>query len=214
MDNLKYYYFLLIISICTFSFINVKSYNAPLKGKSIYLDIGHGGVDSGTKYKDILEKDINLEIGYELMGELENVGAKVYMTRYDDYDLSNNGAYFRKRSDLANRAKIINDSNCDMFISIHLNATMSSKWSGAQVFYDNINASNAKIATVLEQALSSERKSMELKGQYMYERVKVPGVLIELGFLSNSLDRAKLLDQETRHQMILKIVKGIVKYYE
>ena len=82
MDNLKYYYFLLVVSICTFAFINVKSYDNPLKGRMIYIDVGHGGVDSGTKYKDLLEKDLNLEIGYELMGELENAGAKVYMTRY------------------------------------------------------------------------------------------------------------------------------------
>ncbi len=214
MDNLKYYYFLLVVSICTFAFINVKSYDNPLKGRMIYIDVGHGGVDSGTKYKDLLEKDLNLEIGYELMGELENAGAKVYMTRYGDYDLSTNNAYFRKRSDLANRAKIINDSNCDMFISLHLNATTSSKWSGVQVFYDDVNLANEKIATYLQASLGGERKQMELNGHYMYERVKVPGVLIELGFLSNANDRAKLQDATERIKMVRKIVKGIVKYYE
>ena len=44
MFNLKYYVFLLIISICTFTFMKVNSYNLPLKDKVIYLDPGHGGI--------------------------------------------------------------------------------------------------------------------------------------------------------------------------
>ena len=62
----KKYYFLLIIFICSLNFIKVSSYNMPLKDKVIYLDPGHGGVDSGAIYKDILEKNINLDFCYLL----------------------------------------------------------------------------------------------------------------------------------------------------
>jgi len=80
--------FLLIVMICTFSFLKVRGEEMPLVGKIIYLDAGHGGVDAGATYKDILEKDINLSIVKLLALKLESLGATVYLTRYGDYDLS------------------------------------------------------------------------------------------------------------------------------
>lgn len=214
MSKKRHYYFLLVIFICTFNFIRVNSYSMPLRGKVIYLDPGHGGVDSGAQYKDILEKDINLELCYLLMSALENKGAKVYMTRYDDYDLSNNGVSLRKRSDLYNRAKVINDSEADLYLSIHLNSTNSAKWHGIQIFYDDINEQNKLIAQKIQDEFDSKRDISEISTKYMYKRVTVPGVLVELGFLSNSGDRSKLLDDKKREEMINKIVEGVVKYYQ
>lgn len=212
MPNKKYY-LLLIIFICIFNFIKVNSYKMPLKGKIIYLNPGHGGVDGGATYKDILEKNINLDICYELMSELENKGATVYMTRYDDYDLSVNGAYFRKRSDLYNRVKIINDSNADMYLSIHLNSLESSKWNGVQIFYDDINDNNKVLAQTIKDSLRSKREISIIKNKYMYNKIKVPGVLVELGFLSNSNDREIILNQDKRKILISNIVYGIIDYY-
>ncbi len=136
------------------------------------------------------------------------------MTRYDDYDLSNAEAYFRKRSDLENRAKLINESQADLYLSIHLNSTTSSKWSGIQIFYDNINDENAIIADKLKKSMGLKRDVSELKNQYMYSRINIPGVLVELGFLSNSEDRKKLLDTNEREIMVEKIVNGVVNYYQ
>ena len=214
MRKLISYYFLLLISICTFSYIKVNSYSYSLKGKTIYLDPGHGRVDNGTSYKEILEDELNLEICYELKSKLENRGAIVYMTRYDDYDLSNNDVSFRKKSDLYNRAKIINDSNSDMYISIHLNYIDSSKWSGVQVFYDDINSNNEIIAKNIQDKYNNGRKSMKINNGYMYRLITIPGVLVELGFLSNSKDRAILLNDRKRSNMIDKLVDGIIEYYK
>ena len=47
------------------------------------------------------------------------MGATVYLTRYGDYDLSNIGVRYRKKSDLYNRAQVINNSDADMYISTH-----------------------------------------------------------------------------------------------
>ena len=212
MPNKKYY-FLLIIFICVFNFIKVNSYNMSLKGKIIYLDPGHGGVDGGATYKDIVEKDINLKICYELMSELENKGAIVYMTRYDDYDLSVVGAPFRKRSDLYNRVKIINNSGADMYISIHLNSLESSRWNGIQIFYDDINEQNKVIAQTIKDSFKSKREISIINNKYMYNKIKIPGVLVELGFLSNSIDREIILNQTKRKYLIQNIVRGVIEYY-
>lgn len=205
--------FLLVVSICTFSFMKVNSNSLPLLGKIVYLDAGHGGVDAGAVYKDIYEKDINLSIVKILAFKLENLGATVYLTRYGDYDLSNTGAYHRKRSDLYNRAKIINESDADIYISIHLNSTTSSTWSGAQVFYDDINENNIKLANKITESLGTKRESSKIKDMYFNRRVNKPGVLVEVGFLSNSGDRQKLLKESYQEELSNKIINGIISYF-
>ena len=78
--------FILLISICTFNFVEAGTNKLPLLGKVIYLDPGHGGLDPGAMYKNIKEKNINLQISKNLEKRLTKLGAIVYLTRYDDYD--------------------------------------------------------------------------------------------------------------------------------
>ncbi len=183
--------FILLITV----FYNVSAYmnEAPLIGKVIYIDPGHGGVDPGAYYKDIYEEDINLEISLKLKNKLESMGGVVYLTRDADYDLSNPKSSLRKRSDLSNRAKAINNSNADIYLSIHLNASNSITWKGAQAFYDDINENNKKIAEKFQKYfntyLNSKRSAKEIKTLYMYQRINVPGLLLELGFISNPNER-------------------------
>lgn len=210
----KYFLFVLILIISTFSFIKASGQEKPLLGKTIYLDPGHGGRDPGTNYKDIKESDVNLAICLILREKLELIGATVYLTREGDYDLSTINTNTHKRSDLYNRQKAINDSNADMYISIHLNATTSSKWQGAQVFFDDVNNENEKIAQILTESLETKREYQEIKNMYLNRNIKVPGVLIEAGFLSNYHDRNKLITYDYQEQLADKIVKGIVKYYQ
>lgn len=81
------------------------------------------------------------------------MGAIVYLTRDGDYDLSNPKSSLRKRTDLYNRAQAINNSNADIYLSIHLNASKSTSWQGAQAFYDDINEENKKIAETFQNTL-------------------------------------------------------------
>ena len=126
-----------IITLCTLTFVNAEE--QILKGKTIYIDPGHGGRDPGATYKELRESDINLQISKYLKEELENNGAKVYLTRIGDYDLSENNTRNHKKNDLTARARLINESNCDMYISIHLNSDPSPTWNGMQIFYTNKN---------------------------------------------------------------------------
>ena len=66
------------IAIISKVYANTKT---PLSGKVIYLDPGHGGIDSGTTYKKIYEKDLNLLLSKKLASSLESRGATVYLTR-------------------------------------------------------------------------------------------------------------------------------------
>ena len=215
-----YSIFLLIIFICSFSFVsaNTKKSNLELLGKVIYLDAGHGGVDPGTVYKNIYEKDINLEICEKLQTILEEEGAIVYMTRYGDYDLSNNNTSTRKKSDLNNRAKIINASGADIYISIHLNSISSSTWSGAQVFYDDVNSKNYDFAMLMQEQLKTDLKTTrevkEITTMLMNRKITIPGILIEAGFLSNPNDRYLLQQADYQYKIVESIKRGIIKYFD
>lgn len=213
MRNSFHILFLFLLMICTFSFFKVKGEENPLHGKIIYLDAGHGGVDSGASYKNILEKDINLSIVQILGSKLENLGATVYLTRYDDYDLSDINVYHRKQSDLYNRAKIINESDADLYISIHLNSTTSPTWSGAQVFYDDICKENERLADIMTKALGTKRETSEITTMYFNKNVKKPGILIEAGFLSNAHDRYLLRKESYQEELSDKIIKGLITYF-
>ena len=142
MKNKFLILFLFVFSLFTVGYVGAKTNDLSLLGKVIYLDPGHGGLDPGAIYKDIEEADINLKIAQKTSKLLEQYGAIVYLTRYGDYDLSVPNTINRKRSDLSRRGNIINRSNCDLYLSIHLNAESSNTWKGAQMFYDNINPNN------------------------------------------------------------------------
>ena len=209
--------FLFLFGLLGLNMVEAKINDVPLKGKVIYLDPGHGGVDPGAMYKSTKEKDINLEISNRLKDTLESNGAIVYLTRNGDYDLSVPNTINRKRSDLSRRSNIINRSECDMFLSIHLNAESSGTWSGAQVFYDDINEENEKIAKIMQDEfksnLGTRRKYKESTDLYLQKRITRPGVLVELGFLSNSNDRYLLKQQYYQNKLARVITQGVIKYF-
>lgn len=171
----------------------------PLINKLIYIDAGHGGIDPGAIYKDLRESDINLIFSKKVGKLLENKGATVYYIRDGDYDLSSTKIQ-RKRSDLSNRVSIINESNASLYLSFHVNSEQSSTWYGTQIFYSNILKQNKKIASIIRDKLYDKgiikRQISLINNTYMYDRIKVPGVLIEVGFISNYVDRNKMQSSE------------------
>ncbi|MBQ6282900.1 MAG: N-acetylmuramoyl-L-alanine amidase [Bacilli bacterium] len=216
MNKYKTKILLLFIFLLTiFNVVNASITPIPLLGKTIYLDAGHGGKDPGAYYKDIYEEDINLKIVLKLKNKLESMGATILLTRDDDYDLSDKNAYFRKRSDLGKRAKIINESNADIYLSIHLNSSIHSSWKGAQVFYDDINKKNKDIAEIFQKAfnknLNSTKKIKEMTNLYMYKRINIPGVLLELGFISNPNERYLLNTDKYQDLIVDTLSKSLLE---
>ena len=191
----------------------------PLLGKVIYLDAGHGGRDPGSMYGTIKEAPINLEITKKLQKELETSGAIVYMIREGDYDLSNPETYNRKNDDLQNRVNLIDQDFVNMYLSIHLNADTSNTWHGAQVFYDDVNKNNKKLAKIMQESfknnLNSKRKIKEISTYYMYRRIKkVPGVLLEVGFLTNANERYLLKTDNYQYKICKAIKEGVIEYFQ
>ena len=216
---MKYYKTLMLVvfflSIFCLSKINASVRNYSLVGRCIYVDPGHGGRDSGALSDTFMEKDMNLILSNKLASELFSRGAMVFLTRDGDYDLSLS-TFGKKRDDLYRRVRLINNSGCDMYISIHMNASPSGRWHGIQVFYSSILDDNKDIALAITDSLKSNMKNVRdykrENGYYMYSKLRVPGVLIEAGFVSNVNDNYKIRQEEYQDVFVKNVVNGVEKY--
>lgn len=185
--------FLFLLLFCSF---NVAVATKKQSQNIVILDPGHGGVDPGTVIDDIKEKDINLKIALKVKEKLEQKNITVLLTRDGDYDLASPEVNRRKKSDFDHRIRRINESGANYYISIHLNYLEDKSYFGPQVFYNKENKDLAiQMQNDLNKALNVNREAKKISNTiYMYSKLKVPGVLIECGFLSNDAERAKLLD--------------------
>ena len=198
----------------------------PITNKTIVLDAGHGGIDSGTSSDDktIFEKDINLAITLKLKELIESSGGLVILTRDDDsslYEESGNKTTRQKYNEnLKNRKKIADESNADMFISIHLNYFTQSKYYGAQTFYPESNKDGKALASCIQDEFKrvvDNRNNRVIKPRndlYLLKDCKIPSALIECGFLSNEKEAKLLNDEEYQEKIAWAIYSGIQKYFD
>ena len=159
--NRVYYKILLLLIFFIFIFLisnefEVRAKKMPklLENIIITIDPGHGGRDPGTRYGNLLEKDLNLKISKTLKDQLEEDGAKVYLLRDDDVDFSEESDYLKKRSDLKRRINYIESKKSDIYLSVHLNWYSDYYYGGSEVLYSNINPLNYRLALNLTEALS------------------------------------------------------------
>lgn len=198
-----------------------ESWNLPLTGKIILLDPGHGGADGGAGDDEVLEKDVALAVSLKVRDLLQQQGALVLMTREDDRDLAPEGTrgYSRRKvEDLKQRLDMINNSGAEFFVSIHLNSIPSPRWSGAQTFYSTREDGNGRSAKFIQDELrrnleNTTRRAKELNNVYILKHAKIPGSLVEIGFLSNPAEKANLKKEEYQNKVAASIYTGILRYF-
>ncbi|MBR5923435.1 MAG: N-acetylmuramoyl-L-alanine amidase, partial [Clostridia bacterium] len=185
---------------------------------------GHGGFDGGAGAADgTLEKDVNLEIASKIRDCLVFSGFEVIMTRTDDTGTEENSEASisaRKKSDLKNRLELMETGGDSIYVSIHLNKFTTSAASGTQVFYTP-NFSEARMLgeciqkTVVTRLQPENHRAVKrgTDSTYLLKNAKIPAVIVECGFLSNSLDLKNLKDSEYQRKMAFCIALGIIKYY-
>jgi N-acetylmuramoyl-L-alanine amidase len=185
--------------------------------RHIVIDPGHGGMDGGTSVGDVLESDLTLEISFKLKEVLEKKGYKVTLTR-ENKDALCEGKFI-KRVDMNKRVDIVNKSNADLALSIHLNNYSDSKYRGAQVFYcDNVEE-NEKLALTIQNALNdnlknTNRKIVKRDNIYLLNRVVIPTCIIECGFMSNYNEFLLLKSVEYQYKLAEVITRGVKQYLE
>ncbi len=197
------------------------SWSFPLSGATIVIDPGHGGPDGGAVGKDgTEEKDIALDVSFHVREYLQQGGATVHMTRETDTDLAaehTKGLSNRKSEDIRNRLALIEEKDPDLFLTIHLNAIPSPKWSGAQTFYYPKLDESKHLAKMIQDEVirnleNTTREALPIQGVYLLKHAEVPSAIVEIGFLSNEQERELLKDAEYQRQMAASIYQGILRY--
>lgn len=168
------------------------------------------------------EAETNLKIAIKLQNLLEQSGATVILTRSDEnaiYDLDSKTLKQKKISDIHNRVKIGNESQADIFISIHLNKIPQEQYWGWQCFYKEGNEKSINLAKSIQQNLNesiqkeNKRVAMKLDTVYIMKHVEIPISIVECGFLSNQEEEKLLLQDEYQNRLAWGIYNGIVDYF-
>ncbi len=213
----------LFIILCLFTyliFIAVKNYETinvtttdNKKVKTVIIDAGHGGVDAGKVAGGIKEKDINLEIALILDKELKKLGYNTILTRDSDEMPKN------KQDEMWKRQVIANGSEGDVFVSIHQNSSNQSGAKGFQIYYFAKSEKSKNLANYIYNSVkkdvnqTTKFEPIENKDFYVLRRTKMPAVLVECGFLSNSGERWLLTTKEYKQKMAIGIANGIDNYF-
>ncbi|OOV29358.1 hypothetical protein BXU11_05485 [Flavobacterium sp. LM5] len=165
----------------------------PSKTIHVVIDAGHGGHDFGAKNDAAIEKEIVAQIANKIKEQNTNQAIVLHFTRNEDEFV-----------ELHSRAALINSIQPDLFISLHVNANATSQKSGLEFFINEQNPATAQqskeIATQLNARLTEQTA---LKGNtiiknapfMVLKKATVPGVLIELGYLTNETDKRTLTDK-------------------
>ena len=210
----KFVFIYFIFFILLFSYANIKV-EAEEDKDIVYLDPGHGGMDGGCNFEGLVEKDINLKIALKVKNILEEKGYVVKMTRTADVHLC--ADKFSKKEDLQTRINLINNSNADLFISIHTNSFVNSKYYGAQVFYNNKIENNTFIAKRIQSYLAENTKTTRiaksLNNVMVLREISKPGCLIECGFISNPDEYVLFQNDNYLFKLAKSIVYGIDDYF-
>ena len=182
------------LTVCIFAFFSFLE--TP---KTIVIDAGHGGSDSGATVQEIAEKNITMAVAQQIKALNTNRDVHVVLVREDDSFPS-----------LEQRVKFINSQHPDLVISLHVDSNNKrTDRSGTRIFHQSSEAS-VEAAKKLAEKLSSNSVS-EQKFKVLRESV-APALLVELGFLSNENDRKYLSSTSGQKEIARKILEFIDEY--
>lgn len=144
------------------------------------------------------------------------------LTRSDNngiYEIDKDSIRSKKISDMKNRVYIGNNSKADIYVSIHMNYYIDSKYCGWQTFYQQKSENSKRLATLIQQSLNENigqntRNPMAIKGAYIMDKVEIPSVIVECGFLSNEGEEEKLKTDEYQAKLAWGIYVALQKYFD
>lgn len=179
---------------------------------TVIVDAGHGGSDPGATYPvgvpnpAYKEKDITLDIALKIQKNLEAAGVNVIMTRKGD-----------TYPTLKERVEIANNSNADLYVSVHINA-MDNKdeIDGVQVYYHNASVFGKKLAKlvydrIVDYTPLTERYIQDGSSFYVLKNTSMPAILTETGFITNESDRKYISTEKGKEAIANAISDGVLE---
>ena len=174
----------------------------------IIIDPGHGGIDGGCVFDDVVEKDINRLIAVQVVSRLRQMGYQAELARQRDEFV-----------DVLKRVENANRKDALIYVSIHQNSCEDKSVTGIETWYDgnDTKRDSGRLAQLIQQETVREtgavsRELMSESDLCVTSKSTMPACLIETGFLSNKEEREKLMTREYRDQIAKGIAGGIHLY--
>lgn len=169
----------------------------------ICIDAGHGGKDPGAVGKrNTKEKDFVLDIAKRCAAYTIKLGHSAILTRDKDIFI-----------ELTDRAVIANKANVDIFVSIHCNSSDNAQANGIETFcYTNSSKGKeyaAKVQSKLIKATSLTNRGVKEANFAVLRQTNMPGILVEVGFISNAQEELLLMSEEYRDKVAKSIAEAI-----
>ena len=164
----------------------VAAFHMRAAERTFMLDAGHGGSDSGAVYNGRLEKNDNLRITLAVGERLARSGERVLYTRTDDSTV-----------DLTYRSTMANSAGATYFVSFHRNSA-STVGRGVEVYYYtglSAQSTAARMAAPVQYALVAcgfHNRGVKQANFSVLRRTSMPAILVELAFINNEAENAKL----------------------
>jgi N-acetylmuramoyl-L-alanine amidase len=171
--------------------------------RTVVIDAGHGGYDNGTRaVKGSPEKVLTLDVARRVKPLLEARGYRVVMTRTTDVFIP-----------LGGRTKISNSHPDAAFVSIHFNSAGRRGADGVETYYYDRRSAPlaANILREIACCYGSHSRGVKYARYYVLHHNQRPATLLELGFLSNAKENAKLQDPRVRQLLAERIAAGIAR---
>jgi N-acetylmuramoyl-L-alanine amidase len=176
--------------------------NQYLEGKTVVIDPGHGGRDSGAKgVRGTYEKALTLRAAKLLDEKLRAAGAKSILTRNQDVYVS-----------LNNRVSLAHYYQADAFISLHFDSSVYPSAKGITTYYYNKSKDYSlgeSLQTELIKQTSLKNRGVQYGNYHILRNNKRPSVLLELGFLSNMSEEAHVSTSHYQEQITTAIFNGL-----
>lgn len=186
----------------------------PIK---VYIDQGHNPRDynTGAEGNGYYEQDITYEVGarlYALLAENPNFTPRLSRPTPDTMLGTTNASSVTAR---VNQANIW---GADIFVSLHTNASSNPSANGIEVLiYDRSSEEAYRLAEDILVELVSvtglrNRGIVERPGLYVLRRTRMPAVLVEMGFITNTVDASLMANSP--ELFALGVYRGILDYYD
>jgi len=184
----------------------------------VVIDAGHGGMDGGASGADgTLEKDINLAVAAAMADLADVMDIPAVMTRTRDEMLSDGGSGGQKMQDLRTRLTMASVHSGACLISIHCNKFPDARCSGLQVYYSPNHQQSRALAGAIQRDARTHldpgnTRAIKEAGSaiYLLDRIQLPAVLVECGFLSHPAEAARLKDPAYQQKLAGVILSAAV----
>ncbi|MBO5244656.1 MAG: N-acetylmuramoyl-L-alanine amidase, partial [Selenomonadales bacterium] len=192
--------------------VDPKLDTSVLKGRTIVVDAGHGGSDSGAVGQSgLMEKTVTLKVAQLLEKQLKDAGATVLMTRKKDTDVARANA--TDAEELQARVDVGNLNEADVFLSIHIDSFINAEAHGTSVYiYDDTRLGKCLYDKLLHR-LNRTPRGVKFANFYVLRHTTMSASLVELMFISNAEEEQLLKEERTHIAAANALFEGLCEYF-